>query len=565
MTAHEPLVSVIVIFLNGERYIEEAIESVFAQSYRNWELLLVDDGSTDGSSAIARCYAGRHPERVRYLAHEGNQNRGMSASRNLGIRHASGDYIAFLDADDVWLPHKLERQVAALEARPDAGMAYGPTQWWYSWTGNAEDCHRDFIHDMGVPPNRLLEPPELLARFLRAEGTSPCTCSVLLRRSVAERVGGFEEQFRGMYEDQAFFAKVALETPVLVLPDCLARYRQHPQSGSVATLAAGRHAATRRQFLEWLQDYLTRRQVQDHDLWRALRRELWPVRNPRLHRAREWLYYSPPGKVWRLARRLSLRWPSLPILRHLRALQLRRLRPFGDGKLRGTPVVRWYWRRFLDKHRADIRGDCLEVGTTETIRQLGGAALTRADAIDLVVHSPEVALVADLSRADHLSPDQYDCFVNQFTMHLIYDVESALYHAIRLLKPGGVLLVNFPCVDYYFPRGLDMGTGAPLFLYWWFTPIQIENLLRRLGLTGEDYQLEIYGNLFTRVAYQMNMPAEELTRRELEHVDPGHPLLLCARVVKPANWRAERPLEREPWLPPVTPAHWNPESGHYGT
>src|SRR5918994_2063107 len=100
------LVSCIVIFLDEERFIEEAIKSVFAQTYENWELLLVDDGSTDGSTQIALRYAERHPGKVRYLEHPGHQNRGMSASRNLGISQAKGEYVALLDADDVWLPHK---------------------------------------------------------------------------------------------------------------------------------------------------------------------------------------------------------------------------------------------------------------------------------------------------------------------------------------------------------------------------------------------------------------------------------------------------------------------------
>ena len=150
-------------------------------------------------------------------------------------------------------------------------------------------------------------------------------------------------------------------------------------------------------------------------------------------------------------------------------------------------------------------------------------------------------------------------------MHLIYDIEAAIYHAIRILKPGGVLLVNFPCVDYYFPHGLDMGTGEPLFLYWWFTPIQVENLFRRAGLGGADYVLEVYGNLFARIAYQLNLPAEELTKHELEYSDPGHPLLICARVIKPESWQGIKPPYRDPWRPEVTPAQWNPVTGHYAT
>src|SRR5436190_10910923 len=90
------LVSVIMIFLDEKRFIREAIQSVLAQTYENWELLLLDDGSRDGSSEIARCIAAQHTTRVRYLEHTGHQNLGMSASRNLGIRYAKGAYVAFL-------------------------------------------------------------------------------------------------------------------------------------------------------------------------------------------------------------------------------------------------------------------------------------------------------------------------------------------------------------------------------------------------------------------------------------------------------------------------------------
>jgi SAM-dependent methyltransferase len=255
--------------------------------------------------------------------------------------------------------------------------------------------------------------------------------------------------------------------------------------------------------------------------------------------------------------------PGLPIVRHLRCVQFRRLHPLANGRQRGTPIVRAYWARYLRDHQADIRGSGLEIGTVATLRQVGGAAVSRADALDLTAHSPEITVVADLSRADHVPSGAYDCFVNQFSMHVIFDVEAALYHSVRVLKPGGALLVNFPCVDYYFPRGLDMQTGAPMYLFWWFTPIHVENLLRSLGLTQDDYKLTIYGNLFARVAYQMNVPAEELTQHELEYVDAGHPLLICARVIKPRSWEVVKPVYRKAWLPDGQPALWNPKTGHY--
>jgi len=256
---------------------------------------------------------------------------------------------------------------------------------------------------------------------------------------------------------------------------------------------------------------------------------------------------------------------SLPLVRTLRCLQFRRLQPLGHGRQRGTPIVRYYWERYLQKHQADIRGTALEIGGTETTRRFGGIGVIHAEAIDVSPHSPEVTVVANLSRADDVPSDYYDCFINQFTMHLIYDAQAALHHSLRILKPGGVLLINFSCVDYYFPRGLDMGTGEPMFVYHAFTPIQVENMLRSLGLGPADYTLDVYGNLFTRIAYQMNMSAEELTRRELDFVDPGHPLLICVRVVKPADWRADKPDYCTPWKPEVTPSQWNPVTGHYAT
>jgi glycosyltransferase involved in cell wall biosynthesis len=559
--SRNPLVSVIVIYLNAEEFIQEAIESVLTQTYGHWELLLVDDGSTDRSRDIALRCTERHPEKVRYLEHAGHKNRGMSVSRNLGIANAKGEYIAFLDADDVWLPHKLQHQVSVLESQPRAAMVYGPTQWWYSWSGNLRDRQRDYIHDVGAQPNTLLQPPALLIQFLRAPEMSPCTCSVLMRRKVVDQVGGFEGHFRGLYEDQAFFAKVSLAAPVFVTSQCSARYRQHANSSCSTTQI--QHSAARSAFLRWLADYISKHH--NGKRWRRLRSGFWPCRYPKLDRIYQRARSGLPGQIRRSVVGVRSNWLSLPLVRNLRCLQFRRLQPLGQGRQRGTPIVRYYWHEYLQKHQKDIRGNVLEIGSTDTILRFGGIAVTCADGIDLSPHSPEITVVADLSRADHVPSDRYECFVNQFTMHLIYDAEAALYHSIRLLKPGGVLLINFSCVDYCFPHGLDMGTGEPLYLYRWYTPIQVENMLRSLGLRPENYTLDIYGNLFTRIAYQMNVPAEELTRRELAFVDPGHPLLICVRVVKPADWQTAKPDYRTAWKPGVTPAQWNPVIGHYAT
>ena len=266
-----PRVSVVMIFLDEERFLAEAIESVRAQTFTDWELLLVDDGSSDGSSAIARGYAEREGDRIRYLEHPGHENRGMSASRNLGIRHARGDLVALLDADDVWLQHKLSRQVALLDANPDAEMIYGATEYWHGWTGRPEDVARDHRPDLGIPVGVVHEPPTLALRlYPLGRHTAPTPSGLMIRRTTVEQVGGFEEAFTGFYEDQAFLIKVYLHARVLAADETWERYRIHDASCSAATDRAGAYRLVRLRFLEWLEGYL---RTGRHDLpgvWAAL-------------------------------------------------------------------------------------------------------------------------------------------------------------------------------------------------------------------------------------------------------------------------------------------------------
>ena len=290
----EPLVSVIIIFLNTEKFLSEAIESVLNQTYRNWELLLVDDGSTDNSPAIALDYVQSYPDRLRYLTHPNHVNRGMSASRHLGFQHAKGEYLAHLDADDLWLPHKLAEQVAILEAQPEAAMVYGRTRYWYSWTKRPEDFRRDFVNGLGVEPNTLIPPPRLLVHYLRDKNVDPCTSSILVRRAVIEAIGGLEAPFRGIFEDMVFTDKIFLKYPVFVADDCWSFYRQHPESCCSVALQTGR-AKLRQPNLEegtyfsWLEQYLAEQGWQTTEVWKALQKELWAYRHPAFYRAKSFI------------------------------------------------------------------------------------------------------------------------------------------------------------------------------------------------------------------------------------------------------------------------------------
>lgn len=273
-----------------------------------------------------------------------------------------------------------------------------------------------------------------------------------------------------------------------------------------------------------------------------------------------------PRPLRRCLRALVTPSPQLlraPGVRQVLAMRWRSLSPRHQGRSVGTPIVRAYWAQFLEAHRGFVRGRVLEVGETETIRRYGGSAVLEAHAIDVTSHSPDVRVVTDLSRAHDIAGAQYDCFIVPFTMHVIADAEAALYHAIRLLRPGGTLLVNFSAVDYQFPSGLDMGTGTTLWVHWCFTPLQVENMLRRVGLGAADFEVQTFGNLLTRVAYQLNVSAEELTTRELNHRDIGHPVLICVRAIRPTTWNASQPEYRSAWVPTASPTVYNAVTGFY--
>jgi glycosyltransferase involved in cell wall biosynthesis len=312
-----PLVSAIIIFLNEERFLQEALESVSAQSYDNWELLLVDDGSSDGSSAIAQRFAAEHPGKVRYLEHDGHQNRGMSASRNLGIRHARGTYISYLDGDDVWLPHKLERQVEILTAHPEAAMVYGPLQLWYSWTGDPEDAQRDELYGLhadgvSVIGDRLIQAPRLLSLFLQYPALIPS--GIMIQRALLQSLGGAEDAFYGSYEDAVVLVKVCLTATVFVSSECWYKYRRHPDAWCKVERRLGRAEHNRWLFLQWVDSYLTQQGVIDPGVWRALHIAFWPYHHPtlyrlvrrskRLTRFTQWLWFLPSDML-RGSRRLS--------------------------------------------------------------------------------------------------------------------------------------------------------------------------------------------------------------------------------------------------------------------
>ncbi|MGE0813397.1 MAG: glycosyltransferase [Vicinamibacterales bacterium] len=526
--AAPPLVSVVTIFKDAERFLALAVESVLLQSYDRWELLLVDDGSTDGSTALARRFAEEYPGRIRYLEHDDHGWRGMSATRNLGIRHARGELLAFLDADDVWLPEKLERQVALLTGTPDAAMVFGAAEYWHGATGRPEDRARDHVPSQGVAVDRAYGPRTLTTLlYPLGTGTAPCPSDLLVRKSAIERVGGFEEHFRGerqLYEDQGFLAKIYLAGTTFISSERWTRYRIHPESCVAQVTASGQYRAVRDYFLAWFERYLAAQGITDAALERALRTARDGDAAAPAPAEGAGAAGAPPRPDADLPERGSLRPRAVDFG------ALRRVEPVSRqwGFDRGRAVDRFYIERFLEAHAADIRGRVLEIEDRMYTTRFGGGRVAVSDVLHVNHDNPKATIVGDLTRADHIPAGTFDCVILTQTLQLIFDTRAALATLHRILAPGGVLLATFPGITRI--SGEEWGGSW----YWSFTSASARRLFAE-PFGADRVEIAAHGNVLAASAFLYGLAVEDLTREELEHRDPDYELLITARAVKGAD------------------------------
>lgn len=194
------------------------------------------------------------------------------------------------------------------------------------------------------------------------------------------------------------------------------------------------------------------------------------------------------------------------------------------GMERGTPLDRYYIEHFMAQHRGDIRGHVIEVRDAGYTKQFG-SDVERSEVLDINAENSEATIIADLTAADAVAADQFDCFVLTQTLQFIYDYRAALKHAHRLLRPGGVLLVTVPAVSRIAPRyGLQSD-------YWRFTAASC------LALFGEVFgadhiTVHSYGNALTAAAFLRGVAYEELSQHQLDAQDPYFPVILAIRAVK---------------------------------
>ncbi|HEX4054795.1 MAG TPA: methyltransferase domain-containing protein [Tepidisphaeraceae bacterium] len=210
---------------------------------------------------------------------------------------------------------------------------------------------------------------------------------------------------------------------------------------------------------------------------------------------------------------------------------LRRLVPISSdfGFDRGQPVDRYYIDKFLSLNAEDIRGRIMEFGDDRYIRMFGASRVTRADVLHVVPGNPAATIVADITRADDIPTDSFDCIIMTQTLQMIYDMRSGIGHLHRILKPGGVLLLTTHGISRVCRREGQDDWGE----YWHLTSQGAARLFAE-SFPAQNIKVTAYGNVLSAIASLHGLAAEELSAGELDHRDWRYEVLVAVRAEKAA-------------------------------
>jgi SAM-dependent methyltransferase len=219
------------------------------------------------------------------------------------------------------------------------------------------------------------------------------------------------------------------------------------------------------------------------------------------------------------------RWPPVGLVNFG---SLRRLRPISPhwGTERGQPIDRRYIEHFLNAHAADVQGRVLEIGADTYTRKFGGSRVSQSEVLHVAEQKSGVTLLGDLTQADHIGSDTYDCIILTQTLNAIYDLPAAIRTVHRTLKPGGVVLATVPGISKI--SRYDMERWG----YFWSFTTQSTRRLFEAAFGEGRVEVRAYGNVLAATAFLHGLAAEELRSSELDFVDPDYELLIALRAVK---------------------------------
>lgn len=515
----ESSVSLIITTYNHGRYIEEAIASVQQQTHRPDEVIVVDDGSTDDTAQILS----RYPQ-IKYIR---QANKGLASARNLGVLHSQGHYIVFLDADDLLYPQAIAKNLTYFGTHPDCAFISG----WHDKVDEQKTLLETYESPM---PEHAHYMALLRGNYIGMHG------AVMYRRQIFDTLL-FDETLPAC-EDYDLYLRIAKSYPIFSHNEKLAAYRIHSgnMSGDILMMWRQVKAVLRknvnlqerevkRSYREGLQnwaDYYSR------ELYRRIAYPyLYPGYRPTV---KNWIFVAtrmprPLASLFtqKLMHMFGKKSQSTPARGRVHFGDLRRTTPLSQefGYDRGGPVDRYYIEGFLKENAPCIRGRVLEIGDNAYTMAYGGDQVTQSDILFIDQSNPQATIIGDLSTADHIASDQFDCIILTQTLHLIYDFRSAIRHCHRILKPGGALLLTVPGITQ-----IDYGQWGDTW-YWAFTGRAIQKLLAEY-FSGEEVFVQTRGNVLAATAFLYGLGQDEINTQEKEEHDPHYQVIITARALK---------------------------------
>lgn len=548
----EKLISVVITAYNHAQYLRESIESVLAQTYRDFEIILIDDGSTDNTKMVAA----RYPQ-VTYLY---QTNQGVSAARNAGVRQARGEYLCFLDADDWLLPQALEINFNYLQTNNAlafvsgaylfAHVHYPLRRFVASQRFNLEE--RYLVNE---PKKPILK--DHYSHFLKGNYVG-MHAAVLYRRWVFDE-HLFEPDLHRC-EDYELFLRIARKNVVFDHGEPIAVYRIHANNtttNSQLMLDAAlkvldkqkdklNSAEEEKSFNEgkksWPKVYSnfvyqkllgsgfqSKYKADDlHLLW-IYNKKLYIkcLIKETLMEYKSMIKKVTPPFVLKGLRKLRHKTNYIPPVGKIKMGDLKRLDPFSRafGYDRGGPVDRYYIDNFLEKNSPFVKGRVLEIGDNEYTLRFGGSKVTKSDILHVNDTNPNATFIGDLTNAPQIPSDAFDCIILTQTLHLIYDYQEAIKTCYRILKRGGVLLLTTPGIT-----PIDVGEWKSTW-YWAFTDIAVQKIVAN-SFSEKNTVIEAYGNVMTATAFLYGMGLQEVTKQQLDYHDPSYQVTITAIATK---------------------------------